>query len=77
MRRGRLGGAGDGQAKVVEQAPGAFVQHVGGHFVSWRVGNEVEQGPRFDGSPVVVAFSHVVCIPEFLSVLQTGVPGDR
>ena len=69
---GRLRGARDGQAQVIEQAPGALVQHLGGHLVGLRTRNEVEQCPRLGGSPIVVVFSHVVCITEFLSVLQTG-----
>ena len=33
---GRLRRAGDGQAQVIEQAPGALVQHLGGHLVCRR-----------------------------------------
>ena len=69
-------GARDGEAEVIEQAPGALVQHVGGDVGGGGVTHEVEQRARLDGGPIVIAFGvwcHVVCITEFLSVKQTGI----
>src|SRR6185437_905931 len=70
----------NGKADMIQQTPGALVQHVGGDVGSGGVTYKVEQRARLDGGPIVVvslAWCHVVCITEFLSVLQTGVPGER
>ena len=40
---------------MIEQAPGALVQHVGGYVLGVGVAHEVEQGARLDGGPIVVA----------------------
>ena len=69
-------GARDREAEVIEQAPGALVQHLGGDVGGGGVNHEVEQRARLRGGPIVIAsrvWCHVVCITEFLSVKQTGV----
>lgn len=81
--RGGFPGTGDCKTDVIEQATGAFVHHLGGHVGGGCVPHEVEQGASLDGGPVVVLGrvarygGHVVCITEYLSVVQTGVFGDR
>src|ERR1700752_5276861 len=77
---GGFRGARDGKADVIQQTPGALVQHVGGDVGGGGVTYEVEQRARLDGGPIVVAslvWCHVVCITESLSVLQTGVSRGR
>ena len=73
---GGLFGARNGEAEVIEQAPGALVQHLGGDVGGGGVTHEVEQRARLDGGPIVIASGvccHVVCITECLSASQTGV----
>ena len=48
-------GTRDSEAEVIQQAPSALVQHLGGDVGGGGVTHEVEQRSRLDGGPIVVA----------------------